>query len=209
MPNSVVNNFTSQKPLTILGNTGNQVLNLIPASRVFLKDPDSVNAAPVATYAAYSFKTNGVTPVGWSDAGIMDAPGKLTYTKNAKKVQTGIDKVTRAVYADSKDATLQFNLEQVDDYLLSELGFTGSVATAGSSMNFMVGQEDIVQKALLCVYVNKLDGKEFHVYHPSAAINCTFEMASEKMVVKVDADLTAFTVAGQNVESLYALNIFA
>jgi hypothetical protein len=207
---SIVNNFTTQKPLTILGSTGNQVLNAIPASRVFIKAVDSLTATPIDTYTAYTFKTNGATPTGWSDAGIMDTPGKLTYKKNEKKVTTGIDKVIRAVYSESKEASIDITLVQMDDYLLSLLGFNGSVATAGSSMNFLVGQEDIIQKALLCVYSNKLDGKEFHVYHPAAYLNCTFDMASDKMVVKVSAELVPFTPAtGPSVEALYALNIFA
>jgi len=206
---SISNNFTTQKPLTILGNTGNQVLNAIPASRVFIKDVDSTTATPLDSYVAYSFKTNGQTPSGWSDAGIMDTPGKLTYKKNEKKVETGIDKVIRAVYAESKEATLDFDLVQIDDYLLSLLGFNGSVATAGSSMNFLVGQEDVIQKALLCVYVNKLDGKEFQVYHPAAYLNCTFDMANQKMLVKVSAELVPFTPIGATSEALFALTIFA
>jgi hypothetical protein len=209
MPNVVVNNFTSQKPLVATGNTGAQVLAVIPAARVFLKAPDSITAAPVSTYAAYSFKTLGVTPSGWSDAGIMDAPAKLMYNKNIAKVQTGLDKVTRKTYSASKDATLEFSLWQLDDYLLTQLGFSGSVATAGSAMNFMIGKEDVLQTALLCVYVNKLDGKEFHLYHPSASLNCQFDYAGDKLVVKATADLTAFTGAGDTVESLYAWNVFA
>lgn len=209
MSQAVSNNFTTQKPLTVLGNTGNQVLNVIPASRVFIKTAESLIATPLDTYTAYSFKTLGQTPSGWSDCGIMDTPAKVTYKKNQKNVTTGIDKVIRQVYSESKEASFTFDLVQIDDVVLSLLGFNGSVATAGSSMNFLVGQEDVIQKALLMVYVNKLDGKEFHVYHPGAYINCDFDMASEKMVVKVNVELVPFTGIGKTSEALFALNIFA
>lgn len=209
MSQVIVNNFTTQKPLSVLGSTGNQVLTMIPASRVFIKPAESITAAPVGNYAAYSFKTNGTAPTGWSDLGIMDAPGKLTYNKQVEKIATGMDKVVRKVYAKSKEATLDFSLWQTDDYLLSQLGFSGSVATAGSSMNFLVGQEDVFTAALLCVYCNKIDGKEMHVYHPAAALTVSFDLSSDKLLTKVTADLTAFTPAGASVDALYATNIFA
>lgn len=206
---AIVNNFTTQKPLTILGSTGTQLLTMIPASRVFLKAPESTTAAPVETYAAYTFKTNGQTPTGWNDLGIMDATGKLTYNKTVEKIKTGIDQVTRRTYAKSKEATLEFDLWQTDDYLLSQLGFNGSAITAGSSMNFLIGQEDVIQAAMLCVYSNKLDGKEMHVYHPSASLTVNFKENNGKLLTAVTADLTAFTPASATVDALYALNIFA
>lgn len=206
---AIVNNFTTQKPLTILGNTGTQVLTMIPASRVFIKASDSITAAPIATYSAYSFKSLGLTPTGWTDLGIMDAPAKITYNKTVAKIQTGMDKVTRRTYASSKEATLDFSLWQTDDYLLSQLGFNGSVATAGSSMSFLVGQEDVFTTALLCVYCNKIDGKEMHLYHPNASLSVTWDMSGDKLMTKVSCDLTAFTPAGATVDALYAANIFA
>lgn len=209
MSKVIVNNFTTQKPLTVLGSTGNQVLAMIPASRVFLKASDSITAAPIHSYANYAFKTNGLTPLGWNDLGIMDAPAKVNYNKQVEKVQTGMDKVTRLTYAKSKEATLDFSLWQTDDYLLSQLGFNGSVATAGSSQSFLIGQEDVFQAALLCVFCNKLDGKEMHVYHPNASLSVTFDTANEKLLTKVSVDLTAFTPEDQNVDALYCANIFA
>jgi hypothetical protein len=207
-PQVIVNNFTTQKPLTVLGNTGVQLLGLIPASRVFIKASDLDSAAPIHLYSDFSFKTRGQTPAGWKDLGIMDAPGKLTYTKDIAKVQTGIDKVTRKTYAKSKEATLDFSLWQTDDYILSALGFQGSVTTAGSSMTFLIGQEDVFQCALLCVYCNKLDGKELHVYHPNASLSVSFDSSNDKLLTKVSVDLTAFTPEGGTTDALYSLNVF-
>jgi hypothetical protein len=72
----LTNNWTQQVPLSAVGATGIQSIRFIPACRVFLKTPDSKTAAPVNQMAAYSMKTNGITPTGWTDTGIMDAPGK-------------------------------------------------------------------------------------------------------------------------------------
>lgn len=209
MSNVIVNNFTTQKPLTIFGDTGTQSLAVIPAARVFIKPEESTSAAPVGNYTAYSFKTNGLTPTGWNDLGIMDAPAKITYTKDVEKIATGMDQVVRMTYAKSKEASLDFSLWQTDDYLLSQLGFNGSVATAGSSKAFFVGQEDVVTAALLCVYCNKIDGKELHFYHPAAQLSVTFDSSGDKLLTKVTAELIAFTPAGQTRDALFAQTIFA
>ncbi len=209
MANVVISNFTTQKPNAANGLTGAQVLTMIPASRVFVKVAESTTAAPVYTYAAESFKTNGQTPVGWTDLGIMDAPAKITYTKDIEKVKTGIDQYIRKTYAKSKEASLDFSLWQTDDLLLSNLGFNGSSVTSGSSMNFLIGQEDVVTLALLCVYQNKLDGKEMHIYHPAANLSVTFDTANDKLLTKVSADLLAFTPVGATVDALFSTTIFA
>jgi hypothetical protein len=206
----LTNNWTQQVPLSAVGATGIQSIRFIPACRVFLKTPDSKTAAPVNQMAAYSMKTNGITPTGWTDTGIMDAPGKITYTKNKKKIQTGIDKVTRATYIESREASVSFDLTQIDDVVMTALGFVNSVITAGSTVNFQLGQEDVIQKAMLMVYANKLDGKEIQWYHPSAEIDVDIDMSSDAVVAKCNADLVAFIAAGgYTVSSLLSATIFA
>ena len=96
---------------------------MIPASRVFVKSADSITATPVSAYANYSFKTNGQTPAGWIDLGVMDAPAKLMYTKTLGKLQTGVEKISRRTYSTAKEANLDFSLWQTGTttYLLSAL----------------------------------------------------------------------------------------
>jgi hypothetical protein len=208
--NIVSNAWTQQRPISVFGSTGDQILKLIPAARIFIKAPDATVNTPYQQYAGYSFKTNGVAPTGWTDLGSIDKPAKLTYTKTTKSVTTGIDTVERAIYVDKKTAMVEFNLLQSDDYVLSALGFSGSAMTAGSSMNFLMGGEDIVTRALLVVYQNKLDGKEFHIYHPAANLNVTWDMSSaDELTLKATAELLAFTPTGATVDALYAMNIFA
>jgi hypothetical protein len=208
----LVNKNTAQYPLSATGNTGAQSIALIPAARIYVKVPDPVVNTNVTQYAQYTFKTNGVTPTvggSWVDLGITLGPGKFTYNKVHKRIETGIDKVTRLVYIEQKTADIEFILGQLDDYLMTNLGFQGSVVTAGSAMNFQIGTEDVVEKALLVVYANKLDGKELHWYHPSAKLAVTFEMSGEQMAVKVNADLVTFTPAGSTADSLVSVTEFA
>lgn len=200
--------------------TGVQSIRHIPAARVYVKlAPDSTTAAPVNAYAAYSMKSSGQTitcPTGagvvagtYIDLGIMSTPGKVTYTKNQKKVQTGIDKITQLIYVESRSAMVEFTLDQMDDYLLQELGFSSSVITAGSSINFQIGQEDVVNMAMVLVYENKIDGKEIQWYHPSAAFTVTFETSAESLVIKCSVEMIAFQAAGASLLSLVSTTVFA
>jgi hypothetical protein len=217
----IVNKNTQQTPL---GNptgavTGVQSIKFIPAGRVYLKSaPDSTTATPVNLYAAYTQKSNGQTitaPVGagvsmgtYVDLGIMNTPGKLTYNKTQKKVQTGIDKITQLIYVESRDANLEFELDQLDDYLLAQLGFAASVITAGSSVNFQIGQEDVVNAAIVIVYQNKIDGKEIQWYHPSAALTVTFNAAADSLTIKVMCEMIAFQAVGASLLSLISTTVF-
>jgi hypothetical protein len=203
----IVNRNTTQTPNALQGNTGVQVIRFIPACRVYVKSPDSTTAAPVQ---AYYTKSNGSTPTGWTDLGIMNGPGAITYTKNKKKVQTGIDKITRAVYIEEKGAVIDIDLDQFDDTVLTQLtGLTPSIITAGSITNLQIGQEDVVQKALLFVCQNKLDGKEIQWYHPSAQIAFTIEYSDDAMRVKMSSELIAFTASGQSIDTLMSTTIFS
>jgi hypothetical protein len=217
----IVNKNTQQTPLgTPAGSiTGVQSIKFIPAGRVYIKtNPDSTTATPVNLYAAYTQKSNGATPIApvgtgvttgtYLDLGIMLTPGKLTYNKVQKKVQTGLDKITQLIYVESRDANLEFELTQLDDYILQQLGFTASVITAGSSINFQVGQEDVINVAMLCVYQNKIDGKEIQWYHPSAALTVTFNQSGDELSVKVMAEMVSFQAVGATLLSLVSTTVF-
>src|SRR5208337_1537160 len=105
----IVNRNTQQTPLgnPAGANDGIQSIKFIPAGRVYIKTtPDSTVATNVNAYAAFSQKSDGQTIVNpypnsgvsageFIDLGIMSTPGKLTYNKVQKKVQTGIDKITQ------------------------------------------------------------------------------------------------------------------
>jgi hypothetical protein len=203
----VSNAFTTGKPLTANGVTGPQSLFFIPAPRVFIKTtPDSVTAAPIP-----NVKANGVASnlVGWSDLGIVDGSLKITYTKKLKELRTGIDNYLRGAYVNEKGATLEFNLAQVDDTVMGLVtGLTASVVTSGSVYTFHAGQEDVQQFALLLLMQNKLDGKEWQWYHPSAFVNWEYADSSDKIVLKVSALLPGFTAAGQTAEEFIACTEF-
>jgi hypothetical protein len=203
-----INRNTTQSPMTALGNTGLQVIRFIPGSRVYLKAPDSTTAAPVGNYYT---KSNGVTPAGWTDLGTSTGPGTVVYTKNKVKVQTGIDKVVRAVYIGEKLASIQMDLDQFDDTVLAQMtGLSPSIITAGSIVNFQVGQEDVVQKALLLVCQNKLDGKEIQFYHPAAQVSFSIKYSAEQMLLAMDAELVAFnTNNGSTTDLLMSVSVFA
>lgn len=196
-----------------------QSIRHIPAARVYVKTAiDSITITNTSLMSAYTQKSNGTTPTApvgagitvgtYVDLGIMSTPGKVTYTKNQKKIQTGIDKITQLIYVESRSAMLEFNLDQMDDYLLQQLGFVSSVITAGSSINFQIGQEDVVTLAMIMVYQNKIDGKEIQWYHPAAAFTVTFETSTDQVVIKCSVELTAFTPAGSSILSLVSTTIF-
>jgi hypothetical protein len=201
-----VNKNTTGAPMSTPGRTGSQVIRLIPAPRIYFKNPDATLAAPVQSYFTVS---NGVTPTGWTDLGIISGMAKITYDKKTKEVTTGIDQYLRAAYVESKKCTIDFELEQFDDLNLELLsGFTGSVITSGSLVNYQLGMEDLVQKAILVVFQNKLDGKEFQFYNPSAYINFVFNDGTNGMTLKVTALLPSFTASGQTQESFLSVTEF-
>jgi hypothetical protein len=202
----LVNKNTTQTPLTAAGRTGSQVVRLIPAPRIYVKAVDSTTAAPVQTYYTVS---NGTTPTGWTDLGIVSGNAKVIYDKKTAMVKTGIDDYMRSAYVQSKEARIEFDLSQFDDSNIELLtGFTGSVITSGSIVNYQVGQEDLVQKAILVIFQNKLDQKEFQFYNPNAYLNFVFAEGNEGMVLRVTGLLPSFTASGQTAESFLSTTIF-
>lgn len=200
-----VNNFTSQTPLGP-GATGKQVIKLIPAPRVFMKaTPDSQTAAVVP-----SVKSNGTTPSGWTDLGIVSGMAKVGYAKKAKEVKTGIDNVLRAAYVDDKTGTLDFSLSEVDDTVMSAItGLTASQITSSSAYTFHLGQEDLVQMALLLVVTSKIDSKEWQFYNPNVFMNFAYADQGDAWELKCSALLPFFIVTGQTLGDVLTATIFA
>ncbi len=203
----IVNKNTTQAGLTAAGKTGLQSIRFIPAARVYTKAAESMTAAPAETHYV---KSNGSTPSGWTDLGSMIGNAKLTYNKNLNKVKTGIDKVLQAVYVDEKDAVLEFNLGQVDDTALEAIsGLSASVITSGSVVSYRLGSESIVEAAMLCVYQNKLDGKEIQFYHPAAMFTFQFDEVENYFALKCTADLRLFKVNGNSEDLIINTTLFA
>lgn len=203
----IVNKNTSQQPQTTIGRNGVQSIKFIDAPRLYVKSPDSQTAAPVQ---AYNTKSNGVTPTGWTDLGIVNGKAKVTYTKKAKDVRTGIDNVFRSAYSDQKDCTLECSMTQVDDILLETVsGLAASVLVSGSVVSYAGGQEDLNQLAVLLVNQNKLDGKEIQYYNPCAYFNFTFEEQGDAMEMKVTAMLPSFLAVGATKEQTVDIKLFA
>jgi len=193
--------------MSTAGQTGAQSIRLIPAPRVYVKAADITTAAPVEEYYT---KSNGTTPAGWTDLGIVDGNVAITYAKKTTDVKTGLDNYLRAVYINEKTASATFNLSQFDDVALEKLtGLTASVITSGSVVNFQIGQDDLVQLATLFVVQNKLDGKEWQFYNPSAYLNFSIADVNNATVLKVAAEFPSFTADGASKESFFSLTEFA
>src|SRR5574343_782605 len=194
------NNFTTQVPIAT-GRTGTQSIKWINAPRVFLKAPDT-------TPTPVTVKANGSTPSGWTDLGIVDGDLSIAYTKELKEIRTGIDNFLRLTYASQRSGSFSVNLSQFDDKVIEEVsGITPSVITSGSIIQFAVGQEDVVKRAVLLVCENKLDGKEFQFYHPNADISFNFTNSGEFTVVELTANLTGFTFNTK--DTLFIMSEFA
>lgn len=186
----IVNTNTRQNPMTASGLTGAQVVRFIDGPRIYIKAIDSI-PTPVVV------KSNGVTPTGWTDLGIVDGKAKVTYTKSIEEVRTGIDQVLQAEFVNKKTMQMQFNLTQFDDIVLEQLSaLTTSTITSGSIVQFPVGAEDVVQRALLVVLQNKLDGKEWQFYSPDAYITFQYTSQGDYTLVQGNADLPLFVWAG-------------
>ena len=185
----ITNLNTTQTPITT-GLTGTQSIKVIDAPRVYIKTKD---ASPAIPYV----KSNGVKPSGWTDLGVVEGKVKVNYSKERKEVRTGIDQVLRGTYSGQKSGDFEFVLTQFDDVVVKELtGLTASVISAGSIVQFALGQDDVVERALLLVVQNKFDGKEIQFYHPAAFISMTIEDNGDSTVVRGRADLPAFTLSG-------------
>jgi hypothetical protein len=201
-----VNKNTTQTPIQT-GRTGTQSIKFISAPRIYVKAADSISAAPVQSYFT---KSNGVTPTGWTDLGIVRGAAKVTYNQKATEVTTGIDKVTRSAYTSERKGAIDFTLDQLDDVALEQVsGMTASVITAGSVVNYQFGTVDLTQLAILLVSQNKLDGKEWQFYNPNAFLDFSFDDSGDSVGIKINAILPYFGAVGQTNQSLFSVTMFA
>lgn len=202
----IVNKNTTQVPITG-GRTGTQSVKFIPAPRVYVKTADSQTAAPVQTYFT---KSNGTTPTGWTDLGIVRGAAKVTYDQKLAEVKTGIDNVLRFAYTNERKGGVDFTLDQADDTVLEQIsGMSASVITAGSVVNYQFGTVDINQLALLLVVQNKLDGKEWQFYNPNAFLDFSFDDSNNELGIKVQGVMPYFSAVGVTNQSLFSVTVFA
>jgi hypothetical protein len=202
----LTNRNTTQSPMTTAGKTGTQVVRFIPAPRVYVKATESLTSTPVQTHFVVS---DGATPSGFTDLGIVNGMAKVTYDKKVKEIRTGMDDYLRAAYVESKDARVEFDLAQFDDANIELLtGYTGSVITSGSIVNYQIGEEDLIEKALLLVCQNKLDKKEIQFFNPNAYINFVFVEQNDGLMLRCTCLLPSFTPQGETKEAFLSTTIF-
>lgn len=202
-----VNKNTTQQPITS-GLTGTQSIKFIDAPRFYVKAADSLTAAPVTSYFA---KSNGATPTGWTDLGVVDGKCKIGVQKKTKEVKTGIDNYFRAAYTSEKVGTIECSLTQFDYTVFQNIsGISPYTVTSGSTYSFAVGSEDLNQVAVLLVIQNKLDGKEWQFYNPAAYLNYSIDEQGDELVVKVSGMLPFFLAAVNGTsEAMIQQTIFA
>lgn len=199
------NKNTRQNPLD-QGKTGTQSIRFLPAPRVYIKAEDSLTAAPVQSYYG---RSNGNTPAGWTDLGIVEGFATVTYTKDINEIRTGVDSVLRQSYVRQKNADIQFNLAQFDDSAFENIsGLSASTIISGSTINYQVGSEDVISKATLLVLVNKLDNKEIHLYSPSCDFAFSIVQNGDFMEMQVDGKLKSFTASGSAAESFFSITFY-
>ena len=193
------NKFTAQTPIA------NQSIRVVLAERAYIAPADTAYAEPAE-------KLDGDDPASpWLDLGVVDGSKvTLNYTKEIKKIETGIDKVVRGAYLNGKACQAVFTLSQYDVTVLERLtgltagDFDGS-PVIGHTLH--IGQEDVVRMALLFVGTNKVDGKEFHTYNPDSIISFSLKDADDARVMEVTADMLAFTPEGETIDAVYTLHI--
>lgn len=181
------NTWTQGSPLA--ANSTKVVL----AQRVFIAAADQAYTDPTA-------KLNGTGPTGspaWVDLGIV-AGSKVTlsYNKETKYVETGLEKVRRGAYITGKNANLVFSLEQFDTDVLEAISGLTATALAGSPSvgnKMYIGQEAVVEKALLILGTNVIDAKEHQMYCKKAQLVFNIEEQDDARVLKVTAELSAFS----------------
>lgn len=183
------NKYTQQPPLT--GASTRTVL----AERVYYANANTAYADPGAKLA-------GADPAGFSDMGIvMNSRVTLTYTKEVKPVNTGLEQVRRGSYSMAKACKAEFTLEQFDVDLISILSGLPITAVGAIGGKLHLGQDDVVEKALLFVGTNKVDGKEFQHYSKKCSLNWSIDQQDDSRMLKVEADMYSFLPAGETVEA--------
>lgn len=187
------NKYTKQPP--IAGASTKVVL----AERVYMAPADTAYADPGA-------RLDGLTEPGapWEDMGIvMNSRVNLSYTKDIRYVETGIERVRRGAYSLGKTAECQFTLEQYDIETLELVTGLTADAVGAIGEKLHIGQDDIVDKALLFIGTNKVDNKEHHIYCKKGTIAFNVEQEDDFRVLRVTASLYPFVPAGETDEAYF------
>jgi len=190
------NKYTQQTPLT------GSSIKVVLAQRVYIAPADTAYAAPTA-------KLDGDDPdAPWVDLGVVDGSKvNMAYTKETNYVETGIEKVRRGAYITGKTCQLTFDLTQFDADVFEQISGLSPTAVGVIGNVFHLGQEDLVQSALLIIGTNKVDGKEHQYYCKKGAIVWSIEDSNDARILKVTADLFAFTPSGETVDAFASVYI--
>ena len=138
---------------------------------------------------------------------VKDSRVDLTYNKEVKPIETGIEKILRGSFTMAKSCMASWTLEQYDIdtmSILSGLSIT-AVGAIGGKLN--LGTDDIVEKALLFTGTNKVDGKEHQMYSKRASIAWSIETSDDSRVIKVDARMYSFLASGETVEGFVTVYV--
>jgi hypothetical protein len=189
------NKWTQQTPLS--GASTRTVL----AERVYFANANTAYTDPVA-------KLNGSDPAGFTDMGIVkDSKVTLTYTKEVKPVETGIEKMRRGSYSMSKKASATWTLEQYDIDTISILSGLSITAVGAIGGKLHLGMDDVVEKALLFCGTNKVDGKEFQHYSKKCSLTWDPADDGDSRVLKCTAEFYSFVPSGETLEAYLSVYV--
>jgi hypothetical protein len=179
MPSNVSNKYTKQTPLS-----GSSV-KAVMAERVYIAPADTVYADPSA-------RLDGDDPgAPWEDLGVvMNSRVNLSYTKDIR-------------YALGKTAECSFTLEQYDIAAMEAVTGLAAGAVGAIGSKVQIGQDDIVEGAFLFVGVNKIDGKEHHIYTKKGVISYNIAQEDDFRVLQCSISLYPFIAAGETDEGFY------
>jgi hypothetical protein len=185
------NKYTKQPPLA--GASTKVVL----AERVYIAAADTAYTDPVA-------RLDGGDPAGFSDLGIIaNSRVNLSYTKDIRYVETGIEKVRRGSYSLGKTAEVTFTLEQYDIEQIELITGLTADAVGAIGEKLHIGQDDIIERALVFVGVNKVDNKEHHIYCKKGTMSFALAQEDDFRVINVTASLYSFVPSGETEEAFY------
>lgn len=188
----VSNKLTKQPPISGASTA------VVLAERVYIAPADTAYADPGA-------RLDGADPGGaWVDLGVVkDSRVNLAYTKEIRYVETGIEKVRRGAYSLAKTAECTFMLEQYDLDVMSLLTGLTTEAVGAIGGKLHIGQDDVVDKALLFIGINKVDGKEHHIYCKKGTITFAVQQEDDRRLLAVTASLYPFISSGETEEGFY------
>ncbi len=190
---AVSNKLTKQPPISGASTAA------VMAERVYIAAADTAYATPAA-------RLEGADPGGsWTDLGVVkDSRVNLSYNKEIRYVETGIERVRRGSYSVSKNAETNFMLEQYDLDTIALLTGLSIDAVGGIGGVLHIGQDDVVEKALLFIGINKVDGKEHHIYCKKGTVSFQIQQEDDRRIVSASASLYPFVPSGETEEAFFS-----